>query len=104
MMRRLGDPAKMPEWRDRRHGGCDEGKHSSVPGMEQQGLFIVGEVLVEGEAGRRDIGDERREPVDAVGDLADLGVHLVAYTALTWVYSRSSGPASTQFHRVVGIK
>ena len=68
----------MPEWRDRRHGVGDEGKHSSVPGMEQQGLLIVDEVLVEGEAGRPDIGDERREPVDAVGDLADLRIHVLS--------------------------
>ena len=43
--------------------------------MEQQGLLVVDEVLVEGEAGRSDLGDEGREPVDAVGDLVDADVH-----------------------------
>ncbi len=51
------------------------GKAARWPGVEEQGLLVVDEVLVEGEAGRADLGDEGREPVDAVGDLVDLGVH-----------------------------
>ena len=59
-----------------------------APGVEEQGLFVVDEVLVEGEPGRTDFGDEGREPVDAVGDLADVGVHCVLLFGLGWVGSR----------------
>jgi hypothetical protein len=42
--------------------------------VEQQGLVVVDEEVVEGEAGRADVGDEGRESVDPGGDLVDDGV------------------------------
>ena len=53
-----------------------ERKHLAQAGVEHQRLVAEDEELVEGEAGGR--GDVRhigREPVDAVGDFADLGFH-----------------------------
>ena len=53
-----------------------EREHLAQAGVEQQRLVAEDEELVEGEAGRRrDIRHEGREPVDAVGDLVDPGLH-----------------------------
>ena len=64
-----GDPAKPVERGDRGDGLGEEREGGPVSGMEEQGLLVVDEVLVEGEAGRADVGHEGREPVDSLGDL-----------------------------------
>src|ERR1700685_4149151 len=70
-----GDPAESLEGDNRGDGFGNEGEHGSWPGVEQQRFVIVDEVLVEGEACRSDVGDERREPEDAVGNFVDASVH-----------------------------
>ena len=62
--------------------------------MEQQRLFVNDQVLIEGEAGRPDIGDERREPVDAVGDLVDTYVHVSAPFPLVVQLGVAAGAAA----------
>ena len=42
-------------------------------GVEDGRLVGVDEELVEREAGRSDVGHERGQPVDAIGDLVDVG-------------------------------
>ena len=72
-----GDPAQSVERGDRGDGLGDEREGRPEAGVEEQGLLVVDQVLVEGEAGRADVGDEGREPVDAFGDLVDLRVHVM---------------------------
>ena len=43
-------------------------------GVEEQRLVAVDQVLVEGEAAGGDLRDDRRQAVDAVGDLVDVRV------------------------------
>ena len=47
----------------------------SLPGVEEEGLFVVDEVLVERKAGGSDFGNQSREAVDTVGDFGGLCVH-----------------------------
>jgi len=58
-----GDPAEPVERGDRAMASARSGS-GSMSGMEQQRLLVVDEVLVEGEAGRADVGHEGGEPVD----------------------------------------
>ena len=51
------------------------GNMPARPGVEQQRLVGGDEELVEGEAVGADLGDPGRDPVDAVGDLVDGGLH-----------------------------
>jgi hypothetical protein len=43
--------------------------------VEDGRLVGVDEELIEREAGRSDVGDERGQPVDAIGDLVDACFH-----------------------------
>ena len=53
--------------------------------MKHQRLVAKDEKLIEGEAGRgRDVGNEGRQAVDAVGDLSDLGLHDISPLRLSW--------------------
>ena len=52
-----------------------DGNIARGPGVEQQRLVGVDQELVEREAGRADVGHERRQAEDAVGDLVDVGFH-----------------------------
>ena len=47
--------------------------------MKQQRFFVLHEELIEGESGGADVGNEGREPEDAVGDLFELGFHGVSF-------------------------
>ena len=71
-----GDPAQALGRNEAAHGVAVERKHLAQAGVEHQRLVAEDEELVEGEAGRRgDVRHEGREPVDAVGDFSDLGLH-----------------------------
>ena len=50
-------------------------EHAAWSGVEQQRLVGVDEELVERETGRADVGHERGQAVDAVGDLVDACFH-----------------------------
>jgi hypothetical protein len=67
-----------PQRVEREHPGdrfADAGEHCTGPGVKQQRLFGLNEELIEGEAGGADVGNEGREPEDALGDFVELGFH-----------------------------
>ena len=61
-----------------------EREHRPRPGVEQQRLLVVDEELVEREAGRPDLGHERREAVDAARRSRRLGSHVVLLDRVNW--------------------
>ncbi len=70
-----GDPS---QGLDREDGGdrtADLTEHAASPGVEQEWLLGIDEEVVEGEAGGADVGNERGQPEDAIGDLVDLDIH-----------------------------
>ena len=69
------DPAKPFQRQQRSDGFGYAREHGPRPGVEDGRLVGVDEELVEGEAGRPDVGDERGQPVDAVGDLVNASFH-----------------------------
>ena len=71
-----GDPAQALGRNDAAKRVAVERKHLAQAGVEHQRLVAEDEELVEGEAGGRgDVRHVGREPIDAVGDFADLGFH-----------------------------
>src|SRR5713101_3057044 len=70
-----GDPAQLLERHHGRDRGRHRGEHLARPGVEQEWLVGIHEELVEREPGRPDVGHERREAEDAIGDLVDSSVH-----------------------------
>ncbi len=72
------DPAQALDGHDRRDGGRHRRKHGAGAGVEQQRLLGIDEELVEGEARRSDVGHERRQPEDPVGDLVNVGFHVIS--------------------------
>ena len=71
------DPAQRLDRDDLGDRLGDQREHRAVPGVEQQRLVTQDEELVERDPDRGDVGHERRDPVDPVGDLVDGGAHLV---------------------------
>jgi len=69
------DPPERVERYDSGDSAADRVEQHELPGVEQQRAVGSDQELVEGEAGRADVGDEGRDPVDAVGDLVDRGGH-----------------------------
>jgi hypothetical protein len=71
------DPAQRLDGDDLGHRFRDQREHGAVPGMEQERFLAGDEELVEREPDGGDVGHERGDPVDPVGDLVDGGAHLV---------------------------
>ncbi len=70
------DPPQLRRRNDAAHRVEIGRKHLAQTGMKHQRFVAEDEKLVEGEAGRRrNVGNEGRQPVDPVGDFADLGFH-----------------------------
>ena len=66
-----GDPTECFDWHDGGDCFADRVEQHALACVEQQGLVVVDQELVEGEAGRADIGNEGRQAVDPVSDLVD---------------------------------
>jgi len=71
-----GNPAQLFRCDDAAESCTREREHLAESGMEQQRLVTQNEELVEREAGgRRNLGHECRQPIDAVGNFADFRLH-----------------------------
>jgi hypothetical protein len=70
------DPAQLLGRNEAAQRVTRERKHLPQSGVKQQRLVADDEELIEGEARRRrDVRHEGREPIDAVGDFVDPGLH-----------------------------
>src|SRR4051812_34400113 len=69
------DPAQPLDRHDLLDGLAHEREQLAHTRVVEQRLFGVDQELVEGEAGRADVGDERGDAVDAVRDLVNVCVH-----------------------------
>src|SRR4029079_1157934 len=78
------DPAQPLDGRDGRDRLGDEREHPARTGVVEQRLVGVDEELVESESRRPDLGDERADAVDAVGDLGDVGHGSAPSVLWTW--------------------
>jgi hypothetical protein len=70
------DPAQSFGRHDAAEGVASEAEHLAQTGVKQKRFVAQDQKLIEDEAGGRgDIRHKGREPEDAVGDFADLGLH-----------------------------
>src|SRR5215813_14384197 len=57
------------------HRLADQREQRALAVVEEQRLVGIDQELVEGEAGRPDLGQEGRQAIDLVGDLGDVRLH-----------------------------
>jgi hypothetical protein len=84
-----GDPSQLLWRKYPREGSTHLREHTPLSGVEEERFIPEHQELVEGEAGRwSDGGFKGRDPVNAVGDLIDAGLHDASLSVGCW--SRSS--------------
>jgi hypothetical protein len=67
------DPTQFLERDHRPHGGRYVGEHMAKARMKEKRFFTIDEKLIERETWTR--GDERRNPIDSIGDFIDSCFH-----------------------------